>query len=318
MKKRFIVFNISILIVYIIVLAIGFGYNEIRSYSFGEKAKSFNDYQKQILLDRYSKLQFSIYHNDVNELERVKSDITKIYPLKEFKSITIQEQASFIDSLLYDSDIVKYMRKSKFSNKNKSLLNNLKLFLPNELLINFGQSEKNPMLISAIEDYLVNQEYSFIQKGNLPSVKSNIKHYYYNKSESGDIMMKLSDNYKIENLRSERDKLWKYIMIAFSLVLCLILVLLVRLLDQYFRLKYLTLTKLLLQGRVNPVKYFKLLAFSKSFVLLILLVVSSYELIYSYLIKQATILPYHMMLAVISSLIISLLIININKEKIEL
>ncbi len=318
MKKRFIVFNISILIVYIIVLAIGFGYNEIRSYSFGEKAKSFNDYQKQILLDRYSKLQFSIYHNDVNELERVKSDITKIYPLKEFKSITIQEQASFIDSLLYDSDIVKYMRKSKFSNKNKSLLNNLKLFLPNELLINFGQSEKNPMLISAIEDYLVNQEYSFIQKGNLPSVKSNIKHYYYNKSESGDIMMKLSDNYKIENLRSERDKLWKYIMIAFSLVLCLILVLLVRLLDQYFRLKYLTLTKLLLQGRVNPVKYFKLLALSKSFVLLILLVVSSYELIYSYLIKQATILPYPMMLAVISSLIISLLIININKEKIEL
>lgn len=269
MKKRFISLNFLILI---LIMAISWGYQnylQLTSKSVGKQAQYILAQAENKIINDLSALKFSIYSTRSNELKQVRNDIMAKFTEEDFQSITIQPQASFIDTLLFDSKLKDFMNSSNLNKSNKSLLNKMKLYLPNELLISFLADLQAMDQIIAIEDYLQENGYSYLNSNVVPSVKSNIKHYYYDKAKFSEIMQDYS------NIINQRDKYIKestyqnYLQAIILIITLLLATIFIQVFDFYLKMINQEKINFLLKGHISPKQYFRNLWWKKSLTLML-------------------------------------------------
>lgn len=279
MKHRFIVLNLIIILLFCFI-SIGFNhYYQLKDSVVGNCANEILDKRESVVLDKLGTIKLSIYSIDASELSRVREDILTEFTEDDFQSLIIQPKASFIDTLLYDSKLKKYLEQSNTKKPSKSLLNKMKLYLPNELLISFLSKIGTMEQLSAIETYLTENGYEFISSSNIPSVKSNMKHYYYDKNLFSDSILQISNITKErEQLKSRATTLFK-IELSGYVILFLILTLLIQLLDFYLFTISKKRIRFLLKGHINPRTYTKKVVIKKSIGLFAIFVIVSASLL---------------------------------------
>ncbi len=272
MKKRFIILNLLVVVILISISLAYQNYLKLVSRSMGEEAQLQLSNEEEALINDLASLSLSIYSTNNSELNQVRNDIMGQFSEEDFQSITIQPQASFIDTLLFDSKLKEFMDNSNLNKSNKSLLKKMKLYLPNELLVSLLPDIGAIEQIIAIEEYLQENSYIFLNSNEIPSVKSNIKHYYFDKSKFKEIM----DQFSL--IVSQRATLQKqlhrqYYFEGFLVAFLLLFVpVLIQLIDYYLRLHNQEKIKFLLKGHIHPRKYYKGLWFKKSLSMIIILI----------------------------------------------
>jgi hypothetical protein len=256
-------------------MTISWGYQnylQVISKATGKQAQSILAQAENKIINDLSALKFSIYSTRSNELKQVRNDIMVKFTEEDFQSITIQPQASFIDTLLFDSKLKDFMNSSNLNKSNKSLLNKMKLYLPNELLISFLADLQAMDQIIAIEDYLQENGYSYLNSNVVPSVKSNIKHYYYDKAKFSEIMQDYS------NIINQRDKYIKestyqnYLQAIILIITLLLATIFIQVFDFYLKMINQEKINFLLKGHISQKKYFRNLWWKKSLTLMLSLV----------------------------------------------
>lgn len=318
MKNRFLSFNLIVLILFVFLLLTYHNYAELRNISIGEFAKTELGILEKSSLDKLSTIKFSIYSTQTEELNQVRNDIMAQFQETDFQSLIIQPKASFIDSLLYDSKLKEYMNNSNLKKSNKSLLNKMKLYLPNELLISFLPKNESVDLILAIEEYLIENDYNFISGSNIPTVKSNIKHYYYDRILFGELMTEFSgfnqerNNLTIQAMQTNRFE------IGISLLLFLFITGFIQVLDYYLLSKNTERIKFLLKGHINIRKYNKSIAWNKSLSLILILIISIIYMIRDFGVNNYFNLDHRIILFIAFTALANLLILIIKKERVDL
>ncbi len=318
MKKRFLLLNIIIIVIILIFNFAYQNYLDIRSQAFGQAAYKILSDHEQVLINDLSTLEFSIYSTQTSELNQVRNDIMTQYSEADFRSITVQPQASFIDTLLFDSKLKDFMNNSSLNKSNKSLLSKMKLYLPNELLISFSPELKTIDQIISIQDYLQENDYVFLESDKIPSVKSNIKHYYFNKEKFSSLM----NDFKIllekkEDYRN-RNQFQNYFEAINLFIILLILTLFIQLVDYYLKNKYLERINFLLKGHISPRKYHNKLFWNKSIALFILLVVHGLYLVPQVKNVLQTDIDIKNSICSVFLLLLNITLFSIKKERIEI
>jgi len=313
MKHRFIVLNIVIILLFGLV-SVGFNYYyQFKDFAIGKTAKGLLDSRESLLLDNLATIKLSVYSINANELSRVREDILTKYTEDNFHSLIIQPKASFIDTLLYDSKLKQYLDQGKSS---QSLLNKMKLYLPNELLISFLRENDSTERLISIEAYLTENGYDFISSSNIPSVKSNIKHYYYDKNLFSDLILQFDEISKERtSLGYKRDRLFN-IEIATYLFLLINITLLIQLLDFYLFTTGRERLRFLLKGHLNPRTYHKKTIIQKNIGLAIIIIIALVSLLlklssFTKIYLNSTFIVFVLLLAVVNSVIF-----NFKKERI--
>lgn len=316
MKHRFIILNVIVILLFCFI-SIGFNhYYQLKDSVVGNGAIKILDNRESVVLDKLATIKLSIYSIDASELTRVREDILTEFTEDDFESLIIQPKASFIDTLLYDSKLKKYLEQSNAQKPSQSLLNKMKLYLPNELLISFSRKNNTIEQLSVIETYLTENSYEFINSGNIPSVKSNMKHYYYDKTLFSDSILQISNiNKEKEQLESRSATLFKIELAGYG-VLFLMLTLLIQLLDFYLFAINKERIRFLLKGHINPRTYPKSAIIKKSAGLIAIFVVVIASLLFRFNLFTALYLNTAYIIFILFSLLINLLFFIIKKERI--
>lgn len=320
MKKRFFLLNIAIAFLFSFVLIGCQYYLNLRDNVIGISALSKLEALEKEALLKVATIKLSVYSTNTNELSQVRNDIMAQFQEADFESITIQPKAAFIDSLLNDSKLKEYMNNSNLKRSNQSLLNKMKLYLPNELLISFLDNGESITQVLSIEEYLLDNEYNFVGSSSIPTVKSNVKHYYYDKALFNDLVTEFTNISEKRNLLSAEKSEQQIFEISFMILLFLFITAFTQLIDFYLLNKNMAKIKFLLKGHIDPRKYKKLTIESKTMSLGLILVFSIIELIRN----RANLMNLQfepaiiVILFVVITALINLLIFIFKKERIEL
>lgn len=275
MKSRFILLNLVAIALVIIFIAGNVGISQIRKALIGEGAIQTLEKEEVANIQLLRNVKFSIYCSSLNELKKVKEDVITQIPEEMFEGIIIQPKASFIDSLMYDSKLNKYLSADKKSKKGRSLINKMSRYLPNELLINFKREESSFKQVKALEEYLLSLDYHYIEFYNIPSVKSEIKHFYFNKTMFSEIVNNASViTNKINFLKKQNREITIFLLI-FNSLFTILGIFFIQFYDSWLAKRYLEEFNLLLKGRFNPKTYLKSIKKYKSIALYIVLTLSS-------------------------------------------
>lgn len=262
------IFSLIIILTFIFAFQ---NYLNLFSKTFGRQAQASLDLEEEKLVAELAGLELSIYSTQAQELNQVRNDIMQEFSESDFASITIQAKASFIDTLLFDSKLKEFMNSSNLNKSNKSLLNKMKLYLPNELLIRFLPKDKSLDQIIAIEEYLRENQYSFLESNLIPSVKSNIKHYYFDKTKFAELLFDINEVTKTRTKIYSDYRKQSYIEFTLLFLGSIFLTCLIQLYDKYLTAKYQSNVRFLLKGSVNPRTYFSSLKWKKSISMIIVI-----------------------------------------------
>ncbi len=318
MKKRFLLLNTAILLIFIVSGFAYHNYSRLKDVAVGSLALKQLEEREDISLEKISSLQLSVYSIQANELSQVRKDIMAKFQESDFESITIQPRAAFIDSLLFDSKFKQYMNNSNLTKSNKSLLNKMKLYLPNELLISFLANSQSINQIFSIEEYLTENGYSYIGGSSIPSVKSQVKHYYYDKNLFNDLVTEFAA------IAQERDFLLKQrgnnkiIGIALMGFLFIFMTTLIQLYDFYLLNINSEKIKFLLKGHINPRKYQRYIAKMKSISLILIIIVCILDFALKLSSKININLDQKLLIFISFTALTNLLIFTIKKERIDI
>lgn len=314
MKHRFLIFNIIIILLFGFIFMSFHYYFQLKDFAVGKSANELINNRESLLLDKLAAIKLSIYSIDANELSKVREDILTQFTEEDFSGLIIQPKASFIDTLLYDSKLKRYLEQGNTKKPSKSLLNKMKLYLPNELLISFLRKSDATEQLLSIETYLTENGYEFISSGNIPSVKSDIKHYYYDKNIFSDLMLQFTEiseersllKYKSRTLHNRELMTYGFLLLTISL--------LIQLLDYYLATISAERTRFLVRGHLNPRTYHKQVRAKKSIVLIIILF-SAMEglLIQLSFISKLYSAPFIGFIVLVA--LVNLVIINVKKER---
>ena len=318
MKSRFLLFNIVVLLLYIILLLAYHNYDRLKDIAIGETSEVKLKNKEDYYLEKISTIKLSVYSGDTNELNQVRNDIMVKFQESDFQSITIQPKASFIDSLLEDSKLKEYMNKSNLKKSNKSLLNEMKLYLPNELLISFLPKSESIELILSIEDYLKENGYGNISGSNIPTVKSNIKHYYYDRNMFAELITNFSNLSMERSSLSELNSRIFNIEIALMILLFMVYIAFIQILDKYLHYRNLEKLKFLFKGHIITRKYLKQIVWYKLFSLILILVFSGIYLINDLGTSTFFKLDIKFIIFIALTCITNLLLFFFKKERIDL
>ena len=318
MTKRFLLLNVLVLVLFSSLILAYNSYYGLKDEAVGDLAQVQLQEKEDNSLDELASLKFSVYSTQTTELNQVRNDIMAQFQESDFASITIQPKASFIDTLLSDSQLKEYMNKSDLKKSNKSLLNKMKLYLPNELLVSFLPSIKAIDQTMAIEEYLQENGYTFLDGKAIPSVKSNIKHYYFDKSLFDKVVDNFSSIAEAKDIIKTKNNALAYQEIIFMFLNLLFVTAFIQLLDYYLLNKNMDKIKFLLKGHIKPKTYYRKIKYLKSVSLIIILlslVLFSFIDISSF-IKINSDIKFISFVGVI--LITNLMIFFIKKERIEI
>lgn len=316
MKHRFLVLNLIIILLFCFI-SIGFNhYYLLKDSVVGNSANKILEKRESVVLDKLGTIKLSIYSIDASELSRVRDDILTKFTEDDFHSLIIQPKASFIDTLLYDSKLKKYLEQSNSKKPSNSLLNKMKLYLPNELLISFSREIGTIEQLSAIETYLTENDYEFISSSNIPSVKSNMKHYYYDKNLFSDSKLQISNIItERARLESRATTLFKIELVGY-VILFIILTLLIQLLDFYLLTISKERVRFLLKGHINPRTYSKKVVIKKSIGFFTIFVIVVASLLFKFNFFTANYENRAYLIFILLSLFVNLLFFIIKKERI--
>lgn len=274
MKKRFLLLNLAVFMLFLLLTFAYYSYSQMHDIAIGSSALAKLQEREQVGLDKLATIKISVYSTQTSDLNQLRNNIMAQFKEEDFESLVIQPKAAFIDSLLYDSKLKEYMNNSDLNTSNKSLLNKMKLYLPNELLISFLADSKAIEQIISIEEYLNSNDYHFISGSHIPTVKSKIKHYYFDKKNFEILKADLTANaQEIKFLKNENIQ-QGYLEIGLMAGVLLFVTLLIQLLDYYLLQVNLEETKFLLKGHIDPRLYHKQIIPLKSIILLVVFLLS--------------------------------------------
>jgi len=318
MKKRFTILNITILFIFVSLLIAGKYYLNLRDEVIGVSAQKKLDEIERESLQKIANIKLSVFSIQANELNQVRNDIMEKFHESDFESIIIQPKAAFIDSLLYDSKLKEYMNNSNLKRSNQSLLNKIKLYLPNELLISFLTNSESLKQVYSIEEYLLENEYNYIGGNSIPTVKSNVKHYYYDKNLFNDVVTELSKITDKKNIIARKINEQQIFEFSFLIILFFIVTFLIQLVDYYLLNINMGKIKFLLKGHLNPRKYKKHVLISKSISLVLILIFCLLNLIIDLSAKINFEIDQEVTIFAGLIAITNLLVFIFKKERIEL
>lgn len=318
MKKRFVLLNITILFLFGFMLIAGQYVFSMRDADIGVSALNQLSEEERECLNKLASIKLSVYSTQTNELNQVRTDIMAKFEETDFESIKIQPKAAFIDSLLYDSKLKEYMNSSNLKRSNQSLLNKMKLYLPNELFVSFLANSQAIDQIFSIEEYLLENDYNFIGGSSIPTVKSKVKHYYYDKPLFKELVTELSEIAEFRDSLSTNKLLRQITEFGLLFALFILITSIIQLLDYYLFNINMVKIKFLLKGHINPRRFKKHVISSKTISLIIILVLSLLCIILDFT-KKIDINVYPEVIFYIAVIALSNLVIFIfKKERIEL
>ncbi|MBI9032286.1 hypothetical protein JEZ13_09845 [bacterium] len=318
MKQRFITLNSVIIILFTLLLLAHINYFKLKDLAIGETAINELNLRENENLQKLTSIKFTVYNTRTNDLNQIRNDIMAIFQESDFSSITILPKAAFIDSLLHDSKLKDYISNTNFTKYNQSLINKMKLYSPNELLISFLPKKQTIDQIHSINEYLQDNGYILISDGNIPAIKSDIKHYYFNKAMFEELEGELSEltgkKYNLQGFKASN----RIIEIAFLIVIMIFASIFVQLLDYYLLKANLERFKFLLKGHINPRKYLKTVILLKSISLALIFLCSILWLIRGLLVKNNSLIePFFVVLLAFTALV-NIVVYVIKKEKVNL
>lgn len=318
MKSRFFLFNIVIIVLYCFLAFTYSNYEKLKDKAVGETEQERLNIKEEESLAKLANVQLSIYSIEAEELKQVKKDIMAKFQESDFQSLTIQPKAAFIDSLLYDSKMKKYMNSSNLKKSNTSLINKMKLYLPNELLISFLPKIESLEMILSIEDYLTENNYNYISGSNIPTVKSNIKHYYYDKQTFGELMATFSYLANDRNFLNQESAQIFNNELAIMILLFIFIIAFVQFFDSCLLTKNNEKIKFLLKGHINITKYSKQIVWSKSFSLILVLASSGFCYFSDIITNKYIKLDDKLLFFIGLTCVANLLIFVLKKERVDL
>jgi len=318
MKRRFILLNTTILLIFAFLVIAFVNYSKLKNTAIGEVAKNLIEEKEKVSFNKIATLKLSVYNTQTNELNQLRNDIMAKFQENDFESITILPKAAFIDSLLHDSKLKKYMNSNKLNKSNQSLLNKMKLYLPNELLISFLPKRETINQIYSIEEYLEESGYIFISGSSIPTVKSSVKHYYYDKNLFQELDAEISNLTQQRYFLSINESENRIIELILLIFLIITITLLIQLLDYYLLNANMEKIKFLLKGHINPKKYYKLVIVLKSLSLSLILIISLLALFLSLTSKTYFEIENSLLIFVAVTAFINLGLFILKKERINL